>query len=96
MGGSAWACPGAKRKTEKENKDKAAKAKAKASKAVKAPETKGEDPDEYPDAEQQWDDDEWWNDWDEHAEGEGEWWDLDDVPPYEGCNSGFPGEGVGS
>ena len=35
-------------------------------------------------------DDAWWNEW---QAGEDDDWD---VPAYEGCNSGFPGEGVGS
>lgn len=43
-------------------------------------------------------DDAWWNEWqcDDEEDLNGEPWSIDDVPPYEGCNSGFPGEGVGS
>ena len=89
VGGALWACPGAKKKSEKEKKDKAAKAKAKAAKASEG--KKKEDPE----AEQQCGDD-WWDEWDEYENDDGEWWELEDVPPYEGCNSGFPGEGVGS
>ena len=81
---------GEKKKAEKAakvklEKDKKAKeAAAKAAEAVQAEESRWTE-----------EDDAWWDEW-QNGEDDGEPWSLDDVPPYEGCNSGFPGEGVGS